>query len=153
MRFTDNGDSTSGFRAGYASPIPPEVFRMQASDMTTNSPYSIRLTVQQRAFIKEQSQAAKMSESDWIRTVLFTDAALVTPKQKSAVKRASDRDISQVIYLLGQSRIPNNLNQIAKGINMGTLIVTPDTERHLDEAYRMVLWIRQTLIHQLGLKA
>ncbi|SIS41974.1 mobilisation protein (MobC) [Thalassolituus maritimus] len=94
-----------------------------------------------------------MSESDWIRTVLFTDAALVTPKQKSAVKRASDRDISQVIYLLGQSRIPNNLNQIAKGINMGTLIVTPDTERHLDEAYRMVLWIRQTLIHQLGLKA
>lgn len=121
--------------------------------MTTNSPYSFRLTPQQRAFIKEQSQAAKMTESDWIRYLLFSDVKLIEAKQKAAVKRVSDRDLSQVISLLGQSRIPNNLNQIAKGINMGTIIVTPDTERHIDETYRMVLWIRQTLIQQLGLKA
>ena len=121
--------------------------------MSTNSPYSIRLTTQQRAFIKAQSQAAKMNESDWIRYLLFSDAALVSAKQKAIARRASHRDLNQVIYLLGQSRIPNNLNQIAKDINIGTFIMTPDTERHIDEAYRMVLWIRQTLIQQLGLKA
>lgn len=121
--------------------------------MTTNSPYSFRLTPQQRAFIKEQSQAAKMTESDWIRYILFSNAKLIEAKQKTVARRVSNRDLSQIIYLLGQSRIPNNLNQIAKAINMGTIIVSPDTERHIDESYRMVLWIRQTLIQQLGLKA
>ncbi len=121
--------------------------------MNFDSIMSLRLTAWQRAFVKQQSQAAKMSESDWVRYILFNDAALITPKQKAAVKRVSDRDLSQMISVLGESRIPNNLNQLTKSVNMGTLIVTPDTAHRIDETYHMVLWIRQTLIHQLGLKA
>ncbi|MGB0662720.1 MAG: plasmid mobilization relaxosome protein MobC [Pontibacterium sp.] len=121
--------------------------------MNFDSIISLRLTALQRAFVKQQSQAAMMSESDWIRYILFSDAALLTLKQKAAFRRVSDRDLGQVVSVLGQSRIPNNLNQIAKAINMGTIIVSPDTERHIDESYRMVLWIRQTLIQELGLKA
>lgn len=118
-----------------------------------NSPYSIRFTLPQRAFIREQSLATKMSESEWIRQILFSDSKLNLVKHQALVKRAHQKDLSRVIYLLGKSRIPNNLNQIAKGINTGTLIVSPDTERHIHDTYRMVLWIRKTLIEQLGLKA
>ena len=120
--------------------------------MTTNSPYSIRFTAPQRAYIREQSQAARMTESEWIRQMIFSDTKLNTVKRQTLAKRAEEKDISQAIYLLGQSRIPNNLNQIAKGINTGTLIVTPDTERNINEAYQMVMWLRQSLIEQLGLK-
>ncbi len=118
-----------------------------------NSPYSIRFTLPQRVFIRECARDAGVTESEWIRQILFSDSKLNLVKHQALVKRANHKDLSQVIYLLGKSRIPNNLNQIAKGINTGTLIVSPDTERHIHDAYRMVLWIRKTLIEQLGLNA
>jgi len=55
--------------------------------------------------------------------------------------------------MLGQSRIPNNINQLAKAANSGTLPVTPDTEKQLHEACYSVTWIRRQLIQALGLKA
>ena len=54
--------------------------------------------------------------------------------------------------MLGQTRIANNLNQIAKAVNTGTLIISPDIYAQIDETYQMIYQIRQLLIKAQGLR-
>jgi len=61
--------------------------------------------------------------------------------------------LARVLALLGQSRISNNLNQLAHAANIGALPVTPETEAELAEAVRDVRTVRILLLTALGLKA
>lgn len=55
--------------------------------------------------------------------------------------------------LLGQSRISQNINQLAKAANSGSLPVTPDVHKALLEATRAIQHMRALLIEAMGLKA
>jgi len=61
--------------------------------------------------------------------------------------------IAQLLGLLGQSRIANNLNQIAYHANIGSLQIDDETKAQINEAYDHILFIRQTLIKALGKKS
>ena len=66
----------------------------------------------------------------------------------------NDKDaLLRVLGQLGQSRLANNLNQLAKQANLGTLPVTPDTEAELSAAAADIAAMRQILVHALGLDA
>ena len=52
--------------------------------------------------------------------------------------------------MLGQSRIANNLNQLAKMANLGTLPMLPDTERDIRRACADVALMRRELLRALG---
>ncbi len=120
--------------------------------MTPASPYSLRLTQPQRDFIRAQASAMKMSDAKWIRYRLFRDTALKSSEQKILQPISHQKELAQILFLLGQSRIANNLNQIAKAVNMGTLVLGPDVYNQIDESYRSVIWMRRSLIKALGLK-
>lgn len=120
--------------------------------MTVSSPYSIRFTAKQRAYIKAEAAAMKVSEAKWIKHRLFTDTSLSTAQQKALMPQSHSQDIAKILHLLGCSRIPNNLNQIAKAINTGNLILSPDTNAQIHEAYDAVMWMRRSLITAQGLK-
>lgn len=60
--------------------------------------------------------------------------------------------IAQILARLGESRIPNNLNQIAYHANCGSLILDDVTIEEINEACLHVAWIRTQLIEALGLK-
>jgi len=65
-----------------------------------------------------------------------------------------DRDsLLRVLGQLGQSRIANNLNQLARAANLGTLPATPEAEDALIEASRDIAEIRALLIKALGMEA
>ena len=67
---------------------------------------------------------------------------------------AEDRvAIAKIIGLLGQSRIANNLNQLAYHANVGALNFDEEAKVQIDEAYHMVVGLRAGLIEALGLKA
>ena len=51
--------------------------------------------------------------------------------------------------MLGQSRLANNMNQLAKAANSGSLPVTPETEEALLNAVREVAYMRTLLIQAL----
>jgi len=53
---------------------------------------------------------------------------------------------------LGKSKLPNNVNQIAKTINTGTAALPKDMEAAMLEAAYNIAYIRMTLIKALGLK-
>jgi hypothetical protein len=60
--------------------------------------------------------------------------------------------LGQLLGLLGKSRLANNLNQLAKAANMGSLPVTQETESDLREACAAVFEMRLLLLKALGLK-
>ena len=61
--------------------------------------------------------------------------------------------LAQLLAMLGQSRLANNVNQLAKAANTGSLPVTPETEEALLTAVQEVTRMRQLLIEALDLDA
>ena len=120
--------------------------------MSTTSPYSIRFTPEQRAFIRAHASALKLADSQWICQRLFAQAELYLPNQKILLPPDDDKHLAKILYLLGQSRMASNLNQIAKAVNMGTLILSPDVYAQIDESHHNIRWMRSELIKGLGLR-
>jgi hypothetical protein len=117
------------------------------------SPYSIRFSPEERTLFDAMAKEMKLSGAEFIRLRLFTN----TLQEKFAIRTQNkahpNKELVQIISLLGQSRIANNLNQIAKAINTGTLVLSPEVTAQIHEAYQTILWMRRKLIKGTGLKA
>ena len=109
------------------------------------SPITFRPTDEERAMLKED--AAGMSQSAYIRKCLFGRRA-----SKRVVPEADRMLIAQILARLGETRIPNNLNQIAYHANCGSLVLDDVTIEDINEACLHVAWMRTQLIEALGLK-
>lgn len=66
---------------------------------------------------------------------------------------SEDQALARLLGELGKARLANNLNQLAKAANTGSLPVTPETEAALLAACKDVQWMRAALVEALGLKA
>ncbi|MCG3267170.1 hypothetical protein Yoon_05485 [Yoonia sp. I 8.24] len=82
--------------------------------------------------------------------VLASEAPTYRKRQKPPV--AEQQLLAQVLAKLGQTRTANNLNQIAKGLNQGTLIIDEELEVDLNTAIAEIAWMRVTLMKALGIK-
>ena len=86
------------------------------------APFSLRLTRDERARL--EWDAGPLSLNAYIRKRLFGEQA--SPRRR--VKRAPVKDhqeLAKVLATLGRSNLASNVNQLAKGLNTGTLPVMP----------------------------
>ena len=122
---------------------------LQTNKTPRLAPFSLRLNEQERQ--KLEAAAGGLPLSSYIKSVVFTDEA---PKYRSRRKPpvAEQQLLAEILARLGASRTANNLNQIAKGINQGTLFADETLEADLNQAIIEVAWMRATLIEALGLK-
>ena len=114
------------------------------------SPFSLRFTREEREWLDHA--AAGMPLAAFLRSLIF-DQALLSKRRKS--RKSPVKDYQVLAHLqaeLGQSRIANNLNQLAKAANSGSLEVSPDTEKALHNACADIRWMRQVLMEALGVK-
>ena len=77
-----------------------------------------------------------MSLSSFIRSLLAEACGGVAEPERKHMRRErrptqKARDTAQALAILGASRVPNNINQIAKAINEGRYPVSPDAEAEL----------------------
>ncbi|WP_205691944.1 plasmid mobilization relaxosome protein MobC [Caulobacter soli] len=108
----------------------------------------MRLTHEERARLERD--AVGMALGAYIKWRVFNpDKPPPRVRGKAPVK--DHLALTKLMGLLGQSRIANNLNQLARGANTGTLPVTEETEAALLEAVRDVAELRRLLIAALGL--
>ncbi len=80
---------------------------------------------------------------------------LTKPEERKYTRKAPVEDkqaLAQLLVALGSGKLANNLNQLAKAVNSGSLPVTPDTEKVIREAYTEIMWMRETLVSALGLR-
>lgn len=117
--------------------------------MSRLAPFSLRLTSEERSRL--EAQAGAMPLSAYIKSVVF-DAEAPKYRKRRKPPVAEQQLLAEVLARLGQTRHANNLNQIAKHLNQGTLIVDPELEQDLKAAVAEVVWMRATLMEALGVK-
>jgi hypothetical protein len=115
---------------------------------TYPSPFSLRLTFEERAALEQA--AAGMLLGEYIRSRVFDGAA--APRRTRGKHPVKDHEaLGRVLGELGRSRLANNLNQLARAANTGSLPVTPETEAALQDACDAIQEIRTELVRALGL--
>lgn len=123
---------------------------MAQGDETYPKPFSLRLTFEERAALERA--AAGMPVGAYIRARLFDGGD--HPRRTRGKHPVKDhRLLGKVLGELGQSRLANNLNQLARAANSGSLPVTPETEAALQDACDEVRRLRADLLRALGLAA
>ena len=111
---------------------------------------TLRLTEEELAKLKNLSSGVSLSA--YIRKCLF-GADTAPRKLRSRVPVKDQEALARILGLLGQTRIANNLNQIAHQANCGSLSMDEKTEDEIKLACAHIAWIRVKLIEALGLKS
>ena len=127
--------------AGVADPSTPQP-RKPAT-------VTLRLTAEERDRLEEL--AAGMTLSAYVRACVFQGEESRRRKRRARRPVQDRRAIAQVLGLLGQTRIANNLNQLAYQANIGALAMDDDAQSELEEVYGLVRTIRGDLITALNL--
>lgn len=110
------------------------------------SPITLRLTPNERAQLEEL--ATGMTLSAYIRACVFAEEERRRKRRPKNIV-ADKKAMAEALALLGQSRIANNLNQLAYQANIGALAMDEDTRYQIDEAYLFVAEMRGLLIKAL----
>jgi hypothetical protein len=116
------------------------------SKRRSTPPFSLRLTVEERQRLDEL--AGNQPLGSYIRDRLLGEQ---TEKRRKVKKPTPDTALlALVLGEFGRSRLASNINQLAKAANIGTLDVTPETEREIVQACAEIQAIRVLLITALG---
>lgn len=111
------------------------------------SPFCLRLFFEERA--KLEQEAAGKPLGPYILARLFNQPSPRKRRYKSK-PRTDQKLLAQILGAIGASRMASNLNQLAKAVNSGSLIVSPETESALRAACRDIDFLRRELIKALG---
>ncbi|MCB9989735.1 MAG: plasmid mobilization relaxosome protein MobC [Rhodospirillales bacterium] len=113
-------------------------------------PFSIRFTFEERARLEQL--AGGMPIGAFIRDQLFGDDAIVARRRTRNHHPVKDQKVlGQLLGVLGRSKLANNVNQLARAANSGSLPATPETERAIHRACRDISWMKSALVRALGL--
>lgn len=112
------------------------------------APLSIRFTDSEKVRLKDLAGSTPLGQ--YIREKVLDGASATRARVQSPVKYAEP--LGQLLALLGQSRLANNLNQLAKAANQGSLPVTAEIEAELQQACAHILEMRLLLLKALGIR-
>lgn len=111
------------------------------------APFSLRLTFEERAALEQA--AGDMPLGAYIRSQVLQDGK--ARKRRRYKRPVKDHQVlGQLLGILGEARLANNLNQLAKAANTGSLPVTPETEKALREGCAEIHQMRSLLMRALG---
>jgi len=113
-------------------------------------PFSLRLTFEERAAL--ENAAGDQPLGSYIRYRLLGEGA-PQPRRHRRKPVQDQEALGRLIGELGKSKLANNLNQLARAANTGSLPVTPDTERAIRQACYDIQRIRLELLRALGIDA
>lgn len=118
------------------------------SGQDVRQPFCIRLNRCER--LRLESEAGETPIGTYVRARLLGESGL--PPRRRLRRPSADREaLGKLLAALGDSRIANNLNQLARAANSGAMPVCDDTSRLIAEACGHVQWMRKTLIAALAL--
>ena len=113
------------------------------------APFSLRLSFEERQRLEKQ--AAGMSLSAYVKDRIFGQDAV--PRQTRGKAPVRDHELlGKLLGQLGASRLPQNINQLARAANIGTLPVNDETTRELNRACEDIAAMRWMLMQALGMR-
>ncbi len=109
------------------------------------APFSIRLSPVERKQLEDEANGESLG-------TYIKRKVLGAPPMRYRASVADKAALGQILALLGQSRIANNLNQLAHAANLGILEQTPEEQAELAFCLASIAQMRGLLIQSLGLK-
>lgn len=109
-------------------------------------PFSLRLTQEERERLEAEAKGKPLGV--YIRERLLGDGT--APRKLRRKPSVDQAGLAKVLGMLGQSRLANNLNQIAKAAHIGVLVVSPALIEEIEEACRDIRTMREALLSALG---
>ncbi|MDJ0922568.1 MAG: hypothetical protein QNI84_15680 [Henriciella sp.] len=113
------------------------------------APFSLRLSPDERTRLNEARGDVALGA--FIKARLFGCDAV--PKQAKRTPTVDRQLLGQLLGQLGASRLSQNMNQIAKASNLGTLPMTVETEADIKRACEDIAVMRYLLMKALGKSA
>ncbi len=110
-------------------------------------PFSIRLSEDERERLI--AAAGGIPLGSYIKATVLGYAPPIR-RRASRLPTQDRRTLAKALALFARSRIANNLNQLARAANIGTLPVTPETEADLKEALQLVRRLHALMMDGLG---
>ncbi len=114
----------------------------------TPPPFSLRLSEAERATL--EARAGSKPLGAYIRDTLLGDDQ--QPRQAHRRPTHDQEAIAQLLAELGNARLANNLNQLAKAANAGALPVNAETLKAILTACHDVRVMRACLLAALGFR-
>lgn len=111
------------------------------------APFSIRLTDDERERLIQDAGGIPLGT--YIKATML-DRAPPIRRRASPLPKQDKRILAKALALFTHSRVANNLNQLAKAVNIGTLPVTPETEADIKETLRIVRRLHDLMMGGLG---
>ena len=112
-------------------------------------PFSLRLSEDERARLTGEASGAPLGA--YIKAKVLGES-LPLRMRRSGLALEDRKALSQLLAVLGRSRVANNLNQLAHLAHSGSLPLTPEVEAELVEALREIHEVRRLLLIALGFK-
>ncbi|MFT3815201.1 MAG: hypothetical protein QM740_17770 [Acidovorax sp.] len=122
--------------------------RRVASLTKAPPPFSLRLSAQEKAELLRR--AGNMPLGAYIRSCLLDGSESLRRARRQPLK--DEQALAKVLGELGKVKLANNLNQLAKAANLGSLPIGPETEQAIVEACQDVRRMRESLMVALGLR-
>ncbi|WP_217356609.1 hypothetical protein [Ruegeria sp. HKCCA0370] len=116
-----------------------------ASPKKRDAPFSLHLSFEEKTALKNMAAGEPLGA--YIKAVLFDEAR--TGVRRSKTPACDGQAVGRALGELGKSRLSQNLNQLARAVNMGALPVTPETEAEIQDACRAVKDMRDALMDAL----
>ena len=111
------------------------------------APFSLRLSFEEKALLRAAANGVPLGA--YIKAKLF-DEPLEKVRRRNTNPVKDHEAPGRVLGALGKSRLSQNLNQIARAANMGSLPVSPELEDELRQACAEVEALRKELLRALG---
>jgi len=86
----------------------------------------------------------------YIRFRLLENAESPRRSRRQPIK--NEQALAKVLGELGKAKLANNLNQLAKAANLGSLPAGPETEQAIVEACQDIRRMREALMLALGMR-
>ena len=113
------------------------------------APFSLRMTAEERLDLERR--AGRQPLGAYIRERLFERQT--TPRRCRGQGVVKDhKALSQVLGLLGRSRLAATMNQLARAADVGALPVSPEVETSLRDACKDVAAIKALVMRALGIQ-
>ncbi len=112
-----------------------------------DAPFSLRLSFEEKALLRAAANGVPLGA--YIKAKLF-DEPLEKVRRRNTNPVKDHEALGRLLGSLGQSRLSQNLNQLARASHTGALPVSPEVEDELHQACADVKAMREELLRALG---
>jgi hypothetical protein len=141
----DIDDNGVAIAAAFGDAVTPKVKKKPRAKYPR---ITLRVSAEEDAKLRDLAKGQPVSA--YVRSCIFGENT-VRRKHRAHTPVADQEALARALALLGQSRIANNLNQLAYNANTGSLLIDEGTLEQIEETYVHVVAMRDSLIAALGM--